>query len=899
MQLLRLQLRNVKSYGDEPETVDFADGVNFIAGPNGSGKSTQMEAIGYALFDTCPYTKEEFVRRGAKTGIINVWLDDDGEAFRVERKFGATNSWIVYDRDDIALHEKLDDVKRFLRERLRVSDLESVFKNIIGVPQGMFTALFKLTGAPRKKILDGIIGVDAYSDAALARKDVKGKLLTAAIAAVDRRIGEAKVFLDEHRDDPAKLDKVVGQLAELDLLVTELASREAGLQKTAAEFESIRLRRDGLDREIETSGGRLVDRRRLLTIARDEEAQAEQARAVVTANEPGHRAWVGAERDLVDKLEPRRRRRDEVAAKSRQAETKLRVADNAISMIDSHLAELERQEAARAAAADQARSAKPARQAAAKELFDLAVRVRATYDALEGELRSFDTKREEFVACLDRVREIDTEITSLGTPDPGASSAADARGRLAEFRTRLAELEADRSHLAKQICPFLLQSCDRVGPEVFTAQIDALVPRIAAAEKAVEAAEAAERLKERVVSAGRARAKEVDRARAIREPRDSDFDGLAREWKEESLQRGLALDANERETRRAQDAAVRAQSDAEAAERELDAAEKTLDALRAGLAAKRAERATHVKARERAMMDHAKCANALRDYAALDDEFADTAARKASNAAAHETWLKHDHVASQLEERRERVRATGDDLAQAVGRLEHAKTKRAAIVFDEEESRRVAGELASVHDARTEAVMGRQHLQSDRAWLESVVLDINRRKASVENDYRELRTLDRFRALLDDLWQILRDAGPRISRRLLHGISARSNRILEAMQDEPAKLAWGDEYQVRLRRDGVELPFHALSGGEQMSVALAIQMAMARIFAQSSFCIFDEPTVHLDELRKDRLAKAIKDAQAEAKFRQVFVVSHDDSFAPFVDHEIKVTKEHGRSVASS
>ncbi|OHB75680.1 MAG: hypothetical protein A2Z34_10020 [Planctomycetes bacterium RBG_16_59_8] len=102
---------------------------------------------------------------------------------------------------------------------------------------------------------------------------------------------------------------------------------------------------------------------------------------------------------------------------------------------------------------------------------------------------------------------------------------------------------------------------------------------------------------------------------------------------------------------------------------------------------------------------------------------------------------------------------------------------------------------------------------------------------------------------------------------------------------------WGRDYEVRLKQGKHEYTFGNLSGGEQMSAALAIQMAMARDFAGSSFCIFDEPTIHLDEARRARLAAAIRDAQADAGFTQVFLVSHDDTFGPYVDHQVKLRKD--------
>ncbi len=125
-------------------------------------------------------------------------------------------------------------------------------------------------------------------------------------------------------------------------------------------------------------------------------------------------------------------------------------------------------------------------------------------------------------------------------------------------------------------------------------------------------------------------------------------------------------------------------------------------------------------------------------------------------------------------------------------------------------------------------------------------------------------------------------------------IAAQANRIFGILHDQPGRLVWERDYEVRLKQGGADYPFANLSGGEQMSAALAIQMAMARYFVGSPFCIFDEPTIHLDEARRRRLASAIREAQVEARFTQVFVVSHDDTFGPYVDRQIKFVKDAGK-----
>jgi exonuclease SbcC len=71
MWITRLQLSNIKSYGENSAPIYFSEGVNLIQGHNGAGKSTILESIGLALFDSdSSYNSQQFVREGAKAGTI-------------------------------------------------------------------------------------------------------------------------------------------------------------------------------------------------------------------------------------------------------------------------------------------------------------------------------------------------------------------------------------------------------------------------------------------------------------------------------------------------------------------------------------------------------------------------------------------------------------------------------------------------------------------------------------------------------------------------------------------------------------------------------------------------------------------------------------------------------------
>ena len=75
MHVTRVELENIKAY--EHRVFTFARGTTAITGENGAGKTTILEAIAWALFDTLEYSKDDFLRRGAKKGSVRVTFESD------------------------------------------------------------------------------------------------------------------------------------------------------------------------------------------------------------------------------------------------------------------------------------------------------------------------------------------------------------------------------------------------------------------------------------------------------------------------------------------------------------------------------------------------------------------------------------------------------------------------------------------------------------------------------------------------------------------------------------------------------------------------------------------------------------------------------------------------------
>src|ERR1700750_18509 len=177
MHVTKVELENIKSYGEGAHhgVFTFERGTTAIVGPNGAGKSTILEAVAWTLFDVLDYSKEDFLRRGAKKGSVRVTFQDDlDERLYIVYRDTGSGYWVY----DVELKQKLvsgkTDVRKWLDHHWGIepgTDLRALFRSAIGVPQGLFTTDFLQTPADRKKSFDRLLKVEEYREGAGRRRD--------------------------------------------------------------------------------------------------------------------------------------------------------------------------------------------------------------------------------------------------------------------------------------------------------------------------------------------------------------------------------------------------------------------------------------------------------------------------------------------------------------------------------------------------------------------------------------------------------------------------------------------------------------------------------------------------------------------------------------------------------
>ncbi|HDL01559.1 MAG TPA: hypothetical protein ENH23_04930 [candidate division Zixibacteria bacterium] len=104
-----------------------------------------------------------------------------------------------------------------------------------------------------------------------------------------------------------------------------------------------------------------------------------------------------------------------------------------------------------------------------------------------------------------------------------------------------------------------------------------------------------------------------------------------------------------------------------------------------------------------------------------------------------------------------------------------------------------------------------------------------------------------------------------------------------------------DDYSLILHSPKGRETLDMLSGGERIAAALALRVGLSRALIGSmlALIILDEPTIHLDSLRRRELVEFIRKLQT---IPQTIVVTHDKEFEDSADRIIEVKKIDGVSV---
>ena len=907
VRLTHLKLENIRSY--RTAEIAFREGVNAIVGQNGAGKSTILQAIGYALFDSLEGRKPNFIREGSASASITVRLAEDreGSSYEVVRELrkSGTADWFVFDlARDAEVCRGRQDVRFFVQDLCNTRlDLGRLYTRIIGIQQGEFARPFRLNPVPRQDHFSPLLEVEKYKEAYryLGQGDGPKGTIGHKIHVLAEDIARLEGRLENRGAHEQELQDLLLTLARLEEEEEKNRNRLLKLAEISDEFEQLKHDvEQTADLHIRAHNN-LASSRQQLKTADEELRRSTLALAIVESNQDDHNRHLRAQADL-DQLAHELRALRDLAQQKVQLDTRLTGLQERLARCQDRILCLKQ------LAEQQTQLAGPARQYEELDRERIALQHRiGAVDALEAaetaaraKVSRRQSQVEQLTSNLELRRQTETKVRRQG----------EQQRELSERTVHLRQQVELADHGLEQVNQ-QLSMLKRPGRDKETEPVHLCPVCSQPIEEAMWLELVAESELEKLELNGRAShlAKEL-----------ADCEQAAQRTKEtiDRLQDTIAELPDE-------PAVERASSDLTIARHELDQVEEKLKESRELECKLQTATADMAKLEDgwTAFRDNQRQIDGQRDIEAeitgleeaitsLEPEtqslnvklarLANLEVREAAltqtldtTRSAYENVLKNQDAAEQKPTRETRYRELGVQVEALATRLTEvtAEYNRCNAAYD-----------ADAHVAHQEEI---RQLDLDSSGRQALLQETRKQLTNLNSQLEAMELLDAELAAkridhadwtqwgsdLEDMRNYIQEMGPMMTRILNQRISYSANIIhQELTNSSSAELTWDETFAITLKVLGRERAFDQLSGGEQMTAALAVNLAMLQELSTVGFAFFDEPTTNLDEDRRSELASRLN---VTRRVPQLIVISHDDTFEAQVDHVIRVAKTGNES----
>jgi len=917
MQILSVTLKNFKSHRDR--YLEFQMGTNAICGENGAGKTSILEAIAWTLFDYSSYNKAELVRNGAAStqAIVTFVSSQDNRTYRVRRC--TSKGYAIYDpqtKVNLEIKRVDEEVVPWLQAHLGVpthTKLSDLFVNTIGIPQGTFTVDFLKTAEQRKRVFDPILKVEeykkVYKESLRLENYAKARVadLERTIADLEVRLSDWETLQDAHAQCTAEIQQDEQALQTLTEQLAELTQQLTALQAEAKTLQDYSERLQQLATQIASQTQIQQTHHQLLM-------KAQMAAKLCQNNQVSYDTYQAAEQAL--KALAQQQKQVQSLQKQREA------CQQQIHQLAVQLAESQSQMQRLATLEQELQALTPLlqqQQALETELAE-SDRQLQTFLAARSDRQLLSRQYQEHQARLQQVTTLCDRLQALA---PIVAAIPDLEAQVERYQTQLARLGAAQQF--EQELHTLL-AWGETERDRFIAQVASLQT---AFQTAAPATQLDPQLRDQVLATlatGQALSEDLLRQLA------QIYTDLQRQMSPQQLQADLTTaqqTLSQAYDRRAQ---FQTLPDQQAQQTQLQTTLQHLAARLAELDEQLAQEGDCQQRRDRLLLElqalndprgrmalrqqelqhreaiaqtyaqqQAQQAPLTQMLATLDQELATFA--DLDDRIEQQTQIKQAYQAGYLlfienkqdAERQAEYQAT---YAATRAQLQALQAQQADLqaTYDRLRSRHDASRLQQLEQAIAQANDRKNQLlgglPAKRANLQRLAVELERRTAIAAQRHQaqqELAQRHRIRQFITDARQVYNLAGPRITQYYLAEISREADRLFrELLNRENVALEWTPDYEIRVQESGHWRSFKSLSGGEQMCAALAVRLALLRTLAEIDVAFFDEPTTNMDRQRRQQLAEALANLRS---FRQLFVISHDDTFENLTENVIRIQRE--------
>ena len=921
MIIKRVKLENYRSHSNT--TVDFSKGVNLILGKNGKGKTSILEAISSVMFNTKDRSGKEtgknFIKFGEKSGKIEIeFTANDGRDYILKTEFFKTKPkrQTLKDLNGIDCEE---DIQEKLEELCGIKKgFEETYENIVIAKQNEFINIFKAKPKDREEIFNKIFNTQIY-------KEMYDKFLKEATDNYTKQIDYLSKDIDSLKENMEDKEEISTLLKDEETLKESLNTEFSKTMETSTKFsneikdyETSEINLKNLISNIEDEEEKIKKYSNLLKENIIEARKAKKAKTIVEENEKAYFEYLEVENKLKDFRETYANLLQEqklnVQYQNNIEKLELSNKNLKVDIIDleesisknSEKKEILEKEIATLKDKEESLNSKLKEYASLltqledlektkKKISDKQLEKKTEINILKKDLSS---KKDLFMPI--NIEDIEKQLSNFKDLEKELKSLEEQK---IIFGTEINTLKNASNELSSKICPYLKENCenlkDKEADDYFSSKISLKTEAVKTLKKTIEE-------KSRVLAEkSRVEEKEKQYFELDKTIKNLELSLKTEEVNLKEIEVNIkSLDISIQQLIENQEFQDSTSLKEHKKGLEVELKNLNLDEKRENL--KNLIESLEIE-KEKILRNQGSIENNLKEIDEYSKKIKTDTDKNIENIESEITvfenkltdlktpyseYIENSILAKDLENLLLKVSKSIKELYSL--RLNKNSLKEKVSCLEDKIKNIKIDELREKYDILKEELneiskklgSSQEKIENYKKILEKITSQEEKQKKLL-NELKKLEDKsNRANLIRNEVGKM----GRAISKYMLSGISNIASLNFNKITGRTERIEWSneekDKYVLYLVGQERKIAFEQLSGGEQVSVAIAIRGTMTEYFTNSRFMILDEPTNNLDTERKKLLAEYM--GEILKNLDQSIIVTHDDTFREMAEKIIEL-----------
>ncbi|EUB32343.1 AAA family ATPase [Fusobacterium sp. CM1] len=921
MIIKRVQLENYRSHSNT--TVEFTKGVNLILGKNGRGKTSILEAISTVMFNTKDRTGKEtgksYIKFGEKSSKVDIdFIANDGREYNLKTEFFKTKPKKQTLKDMIG-SEYDGDIQEKLEELCGIKKgFEETYENIVIAKQNEFINIFKAKPKDREEIFNKIFNTQIY-------KEMYDSFLKEAVDKYKEKVKDLDkeiTFLKENMEDKEQITNFLKEEKELEKNLQDRFKNinvvSKNLENEIKDYETTEIELNNLVKNIKDEENKIKKYLNILKENIIEAKQAKKAKIIVKETEKSYFEYLEIENRLKDLRENLDNLLDEQKLNTQYQNNieKFEISNKNLKIDINNLEEnISKNSEKKENLENEISNLK-----IKEEDLDLKLKKYISLlDELE-KLENFKDKKledklkktteidilkKELVSKNDLFKTINIEELEKKLSD---FQELEKELKLLEeqkiiFKTEIKTLKKSSKELLDKICPFLNEKCQNLenkeAEDYFSSKISIKTKDLENLKKNIE--EKTQILVEKVVFEDKKK-QYFELEKSIK---DLEFSLKNEEINLKEIEldiKNLDMDIKKLiENQEFQNSQMlrekKKELEVELRNLNLDEKRENLKNLLENLEIEKEKILKNQNSIESNLKEIDEFSKKIKEDTNKNIESIKLEIKTFENKLddlknPYNEYLKNNVLAEDLENLLLKVDKNIKELYSL--RTDKNLLKEKVSILEEKIKNIKIAELKEKYDIIKEELneinkklgSSQEKIENYKKILEKISSQEEKQKKLLIEFKRLENKFNKASLIRNEVGQM----GRAISKYMLSGISNIASVNFNKITGRTERIEWSneekDKYAVYLVGQERKIAFEQLSGGEQVSVAIAIRGTMTEYFTNSKFMILDEPTNNLDTERKKLLAEYM--GEILNNLEQSIIVTHDDTFREMAEKIIEL-----------